>query len=181
MNILDQLLVVICKKGEVNVCCQHKLKGKSILRPGQVDKFQNENLGAYEKFQVIRDTDQYDYLLVSIRLLRFDRGREVKMSLVRDQALGWGISTSLIFSDLNFAQVCYWDIARIEVIVNNLFGRWNGEFIELGFDHQTILHCDHNCDHKLSKGNLECFYFLFLRDHSSITSEKGWVGGVANC
>ena len=102
----------------------------------------------------------------------------LKMSLVRDQALGWGISTSLIFSDLNFAQVCYWDIARIEVIVNNLFGRWNGEFIELGFDHQTILHCDHNCDHKLSKGNLECFYFLFLRDHSSITSAKRWVGGV---
>ena len=63
MNILDQLLVVICKKGEVNVCCQHKLKGKSILRPGQLDKFQNENLGACY-FQVIRDTDQYDYLLV---------------------------------------------------------------------------------------------------------------------
>ena len=71
INIKYQLLVVICKEGEVNVCCQHKLKGKSILRPCQVDKFQNENLGACENFQVIRDTDQYDYYIVSVRLLNF--------------------------------------------------------------------------------------------------------------
>ena len=68
INIKYQLIVVICKEGEVNICCQHKLKGKSILRPGQVDKFQNENLGACENFQVIRDTDQYDYYIVSVRL-----------------------------------------------------------------------------------------------------------------
>ena len=71
----------------------------------------------------------------------------------RDQALGWGISTSLIFSDLNLTQVCYWDIARLEVIIDNISNRWNGEFIELGFDHQTILHCGY----KLSKGKLKCF------------------------
>ena len=54
INIKYQLLVVICKEGEVDVCCRHKLKKKSILRPGQVDIFQNENLGACENFQVIR-------------------------------------------------------------------------------------------------------------------------------
>ena len=54
INIKNQLLVVICKGRWPFVCCQHKLKGKSILRPGQVDIFQNENLGACENFQVIR-------------------------------------------------------------------------------------------------------------------------------
>ena len=58
---------------------------------------------------------------------------------------------------LNFTQVYYWDIARLEVIIDNSSVKWDGEFIELGFDDQTRLHCYHNFDHKLSKGNLECF------------------------
>ena len=66
MNINYGLFVIICKEGKVNICCQHKLKGKSVLQPGQVDKFQNENLGACENFQVISDTDQHDYLLYTL-------------------------------------------------------------------------------------------------------------------
>ena len=52
-----------------------------------------------------------------------------------------------------FTQVNHWDIARLEVIIDNSSVKWDREFIELGFDDQTRLHCNHN----LSKGNLECF------------------------
>ena len=45
------------------------------------------------------------------------------------------------------------DIARLEVLIDNPSVKWDGEFIELGFDDQTRLHCENN----LSKGNLECF------------------------
>ena len=54
INIKYQLLVKICKGNWPYVCCQHELKGTSILRPGQVDIFQNENLGTCENFQVTR-------------------------------------------------------------------------------------------------------------------------------
>ena len=64
---------------------------------------------------------------------------------------------ALIFSDLNFTQIWYWNIARLEVIIDNSSVKWDGRFIEFGFDDQTRLHCGYNCDHKLSKGNLGIF------------------------